>query len=240
MTTLSLRAILEELSEFDSALLANTLGYIDPTPTHELYMSGEIQSVTPSIAPTVGIAVTAKMDTSTPEGVADAAGYWTQLDQMAAAGVPTVWVVEAVGSRPEHECIIGDGMAKTLRASGCVGLVTNGRVRDVSGLLTTPFAAYCRGVCIHHCALRVTAINVPVNVGGLTVLPGDVIHANHEGVIRVPKSALEKLPAMATKMRAFEHDAHRLLRRTDLTNAQKKAGVVALVGSYGFADCVSK
>jgi 4-hydroxy-4-methyl-2-oxoglutarate aldolase len=237
---MSMKSILQELAEFDSALLANTLGYTDPTPAEELYMSGEIQSVTPTIAPSVGIAVTAEMDTSTPGGKADAAGYWTQLDQMAAMGLPSIWVVKAVGSRPDHECIIGDGMAKTLKTAGCVALVTDGRVRDVAGLLTTGFAAYSKGVCIHHCALRVTSINKPVSVGGLTVNPGDVIHANHEGVIKIPKGALEGLPAKATQMRAFEHDAHRLLRQTDLSHEQKKAGVVGLIAKYGFADCVTK
>lgn len=237
---MSLRAILEELADFDTALLANTLGYIDPTPAEELYMSGEIQSVTPAIGPTVGVAVTAEMDTSTPGGKADAAGYWEQLDQMKAMNVPSVWVVKAVGSRPEHECIIGDGMAKTLRAAGCVALVTDGRVRDVNGLLTTPFAAYSRGVCVHHCALRVTSVNKPVAVGGLTIRNGDIIHANHEGVLRLPEKSLSVLPGRATKMRAFEHDAHRVLRRTDLTSADKKKAVVKLIDEYGFADCVTK
>ena len=44
---MSLRSILQELCEFDTALIANTLGYIDATPAHEWFMSGDIQSVTP-------------------------------------------------------------------------------------------------------------------------------------------------------------------------------------------------
>jgi len=237
---MSLRSLLEELRDFDSALLANTIGYIDPTPPEELYMDGSIQSVTPSLGPTVGVAVTCECDSSTPGNKADTAVYWQTLEVVEKMDVPAVWVVRCVGSRPGHECLLGDGMAKALYAAGCVGAVTNGGVRDVAGLLTTPFAAYCRGTTIHHCALRFGRLNEPVEVGGLGIRPGDIIHASAEGVIRVPKSCLEILPARAAQMRAFEHDAHRVLRRTDMTAAQKGVEVGKLLGQYGFGDCVSQ
>lgn len=237
---MSLKSILEELRDFDSALLANTIGYIDPTPAHEFYMSSEVGCVTKGLGPTVGVALTCKVDSSTPGNKADTAGFWQTLEAMEKSDVPTIWVVECVGSRPLHECVIGDGMAKTLHASGGVGLVTNGGVRDVAGLMTTPFAVYGRGVTIHHCALRFSAFGEPVSVGGLTVRPGDILHGSAEGVIRVPRTCVEALPAKAAQMRAFEHDAHRALRRTDLTLAQKRQAVTDLLGKYGFGDCVTK
>ena len=135
--------------------------------------------------------------------------------------------------------MIGDGMAKTLHSVGCTGLVSDSRVRDVAGMISTPFAAYCRGSIAHHGPLRFRFINRPVEIGGVTITPGDVIHADQNGVIRIPQDCIAELPAFAIKNRAFEHEAHMFLRRTDKSPAEKRAQVQALVQQYGFNDCVS-
>ena len=231
---MSLRGMIEALRDFDTPMLANTIGYIDPTPPHLYYMSGAIRSVTPGLGPTVGVAVTCEIDTSTPAGAPDMEGYWSQLEEIERMDEPVVWVVRAVGSRPEHECIVGEGMSKTLYAAGCIGLVTNGGVRDLRGLLATPFAAYCRGPVVHHAALRIRAMGKSIEVGGITVHPGDVIHADAEGVIRIPRGCLEALPAKAAKMRALEHDVHGVWRRTDVSLAEKRKRGADLFAESGF------
>jgi regulator of RNase E activity RraA len=233
---------LDQLCEYDTALLANLLAFVDPIPAHEYYMGNSIRALTPTLGPTVGVAVTCKMDSSTPDHLAegDIEGYWTQLAQMEAMALPTIWVVRCVGSRPEHECVLGDGMAKTLHSVGCVGVVTNGGVRDLPGLLSTPFAAYGAGTTIHHCRVRVSALNEQVEIGGVTVAAGEIIHAGEEGVIKIPARAVELLLQHAPSYRAFEHEAHQMLRRTDLTVAQKRQCMSTILGKYSFKDCPAK
>jgi regulator of RNase E activity RraA len=229
------RSLIEQLRDFETALLANTIGYIDPTPAHEYYMGGSIRSVTPSLGPTCGVAVTCELDSSSPGGRPDMEGYWQQLEQMSRMEAPVVWVVKTFGSRPDHECVLGDGMAKTLYSVGCVGAVTDGGVRDVPGLLTVPFPTYSRGITVHHTALRFRRMNESIEIGGIVVRTGDVIHANVEGVIKIPPSCLDVLPEKAILMRAFEHEVHLSSRRTDLSVAQKRAKSAEALAKYGFA-----
>src|SRR5678816_2501736 len=100
---MSLNSLIEQLADFDTALIANTIGYVDPTPVHEWYMGGSIGSLTPSVGPTVGIAMTLEMDTSTPGNKADLALYYDLLKEIQESSSPVVVIMKAVGSRPDHE-----------------------------------------------------------------------------------------------------------------------------------------
>jgi regulator of RNase E activity RraA len=230
---MSLTHALQQLTDFDTALIANTVGYIDPTPIHEWYMGGQIASMTPTVGPTVGVAMTCEIDSSTPNNPSEPENYYHLLKAIERSKEPVVLVIKAVGSRPDHECVIGDGMAKMLHSVGCVGVVTDGGVRDIEGILTLPFGVYARGRTIHHCAIRYVRFNHPVEVGGITVSPGDILHANIGGVIKIPPAAVPRLPAAATEMRAFEHAAHCIFRRTDLGVDEKRRAVDALVAKLG-------
>jgi hypothetical protein len=94
------------------------------------------------------------------------------------------------------------------------------------------FAAYCRKTTVHDCAVRILKSGEPVDIGGITIRPGDLVHANVEGI---PSSCLETLPARTIQIRAFEHTAHCLLRRTDLAASEKRQRVGQLLAEYGFS-----
>ena len=233
-TRAPLEELLARLRQFDTALVANTVEALRPSTGHEWYMAGGIQSVTPELAPTVGVAYTCELDSSTPGGEPAMDDYWRLLEMAEAQDLPVIWVVRTVGSRPEHECVLGDGMAKTMRSVGCVGLVTDGGARDLAGIAGAPFAVYCKGKTIHHGALRFRAAAEPVEIGGIKVRHGDVIHADHGGVIKIPADCLAALPEALVRMTAFEREAHAWLVRQDLKIAAKRARVEQLLARYGF------
>jgi 4-hydroxy-4-methyl-2-oxoglutarate aldolase len=232
---MSLPTILQHLSEYDTALVANTIPYLDPTPNHEWYMGSSIASITPELGPTVGVAVTIEVATSTPGIEWDFEPFYDQVRMMEEMPGQKVMVVKTIGSRPDHECVLGDGVAKILQSVGCVGMVTNGGVRDVAGLLKVPFAAYARGRTVHYCAWRFSRPNVAVEIGGVTVNPGDVIHADGDGVLKIPSGALEKLPERLAAMLAFEHRAHGVFRDAGVPIDERRRRVSALLSEYGFS-----
>jgi regulator of RNase E activity RraA len=231
---MSLLAIIQQLADYDTALIANTIGHLDATPAHEFYLGRTIASMTPALGPTVGVAVTCEIDSSSPDNQADWEPFYEQVKAIERMAEPAVWIAKTVGSRPDHECVIGDGMGKLLHSAGCIGLVTDGGVRDVEGLMTVPFAAYAHGRTIHHGAIRFPRINLPVEVGGVIIRPGDVIHANVGGVIRIPSACLEALPERAAAMLAFEHEAHAVFRQTGLAVDEKRRRVATLLAKYHF------
>ena len=88
----------------------------------------------------------------------------------------------------------GHNMSLQARNRGCAGIVTNGCVRDIALLRKEKFAAFCRGVCPRSAQKNTPgAINVPVQVGGLVISPGDIIVGDDDGVAVIPLGIAEEL-----------------------------------------------
>jgi regulator of RNase E activity RraA len=65
-------------------------------------------------------------------------------------------------------------------------------------------SVHALGPCVSHGYIRVTAVGVPVTVGGLRVEPGDLLHADKHGVLSIPREGAPKLPAIAEQIRIEE------------------------------------
>ncbi|MCS7002531.1 MAG: RraA family protein [Dehalococcoidia bacterium] len=100
-----------------------------------------------------------------------------------------VLVVDA-GGRTDVS-VWGAGMTHTAMQSGVVGVIVDGTVVDRASIARLPIPVYARGSNPTWSTWELPgSINVPVRCGGLPVAPGDIIHADADGVIVIPRDRL--------------------------------------------------
>lgn len=105
-----------------------------------------------------------------------------------------VLVVDMFGKK-EGGTIVGDNLFYYIyKATKTGGLVIDGSVRDLEGLSDIPMAAYFRHVDPTPIAdVMLTGINVPVRIGGATVLPGDMVFGDKEGIYFIPPQYVRRI-----------------------------------------------
>jgi 4-hydroxy-4-methyl-2-oxoglutarate aldolase len=114
-----------------------------------------------------------------------------------------VLVIDDGGGR--NTAAVGHNMSLRARSQGVVGVVTNGSVRDVALLRRDKFPVFCAGVCPRSPQKNTPgSINVPVQVGGLVVQPGDIVVADDDGVAVVPLSDAEEIARRAGERMKME------------------------------------
>lgn len=104
-----------------------------------------------------------------------------------------VVVVDLFG-KIENGTFVGDNLATAVYVATGRGMVVDGAIRDLEGILPIGMAAYVRGV--HPAALgnvMLMGINVPIRVGGVTVMPGDVVFGDNEGVTFIPPHLVQRV-----------------------------------------------
>ena len=220
MTTVDL-ALVEQLREFETPLVAESLAALGCTEPERNYMGGDIRLLTEPMQPMVGVAVTMEVDTSSPQIKFDTAALYEVYELMSRTPVPCAMVMKTVGSRPQHECVLGDGMAKTAMTVNCCGVVTDGGARDLDGISSLGFSVFGKGPVVDHATLVYKKAAEPVQIGGIEVGDGDLIHADQNGVLLVQVAYHHAIIEACFLSRDFETRAHACLRRSDKSPDEK-------------------
>lgn len=102
-----------------------------------------------------------------------------------------VFVVD-VGGNTDAGGIVGDNLAYYIWKTTGAGFVIDGAMRDLEGVAPFGMAGYFRAAVPPAIrGLMVTGINVPVRIGKATVLPGDVVFGDREGVSFIPPHQIQ-------------------------------------------------
>lgn len=115
--------------------------------------------------------------------------------------------------------VIGDNLGTSIMTKTGTGLVVNGSIRDVTGNSEIEgFQVYARG--FHPSALRdvtLSGINIPIRIGQVTVLPGDVVVSDPEGITFIPAQLAERVANEAERTHAVDDWGHKMLRERKYT-----------------------
>jgi regulator of RNase E activity RraA len=121
-----------------------------------------------------------------------------------------VMVVDADGDL--DNALVGGIMTFFAASIGLAGMIIDGAIRDVSEIRERPFPVYARGVT-HRGPYKdgPGAINVPVSVGGMTVMPGDIVVGDQDGLVAFSTKEAPTVIEKALKQRNAEEATMRAI-----------------------------
>src|SRR6202789_396323 len=132
-----------------------------------------------------------------------------------------VLVVDLFG-KIRYGTIIRDNLATAIYAKSHNGLIVNGAVRDVTGIQEIPgFQVYTRGVdpsALENVMLM--GVNAPIRIGDATVMPGDIVIGDAEGITFVPPQLAAKVADDTEMDHLIDEWGHMMLREGKYTPGQ--------------------
>jgi regulator of RNase E activity RraA len=177
---------LELLRRYDTPTVCNVVELFELRPRHHGYMDGRIRVCFPQLPPMVGYASTATFRSSAPPRAGSAyGGLVNQVASFAELPGPAVVVFQDLDD-PSAAATFGEIMCSTYKAFGATGLVTSGSGRDLDQVEALGFPCFTAGTVCAHGYCHFPTLNVAVNVGGVVVHPGDLLHGDRNGVTTIP------------------------------------------------------
>lgn len=113
---------------------------------------------------------------------------------------PRVMVVQDADESPGAGALVGELHALISIALKCVGYATNGSVRDLPAIQALGFHLFAGSAAVSHMYAHISEFGTPVEIGGLEICPGDLVHGDCHGVHTIPLSVAAEIPATASEV----------------------------------------
>lgn len=145
--------------------------------------------------------IPAREDLATPESWTSPKSTRAAIEEMPAGCVA---VVDVAGVRDAG--FWGDILCARMVRRGVAGLVSDGVVRDLEGVLSTGLSVWAAGTAAPPSVAGLTFVDwqQPVGCGGVAVMPGDVIVADRDGAVVIPAAMADEVAALAVEQERLE------------------------------------
>ncbi len=208
---------LARLRTFSTPTLANAVETFNLRPRTAGYMSSQVRCLFPDLGPMVGYAFTATCRAGVaPPREAGARRFemWRALEQTPA---PRIIVLQDLDDPPGVGAFWGEVQSNIHRALGCVGTITNGGVRDLEEVRALGFHFFAGSVAVSHAYVHLVEFGQRVEVGGLAVRPGDLLHGDRHGVLSIPIEVAEKVEDGVARVEREEREIIRYCQSPSFT-----------------------
>lgn len=179
------RQQLEELREFDTPTVWNALAGYKIRPNSEGFSYPGLLMRTPNKKPMVGYAATAKISGVEPPTAEQKEMMFSYFGDVLETREPVIAVMQDVDPQPIGS-FWGEVQATTFMALGAAGTLTQGGVRDLSEVAALGFYLFSTDIMVARAESHLVDRNCSVKICGMTINPGDLIHADQHGAIVIP------------------------------------------------------
>ncbi len=199
-------SLLSLLRKVDTPTVCNAIEVAQGQRGFDRFTRGTMHCSAPEEPPMVGYARTAKIAAVNPPAEPPEiirARRMAYYRYMAEAPSPSVAVIEDLDFPDCIGAYWGEINTTVHKGFGLSGALTNGVMRDLGGL-PQGFPVVAGSVGPSHGFVHVRELDAPVSVFGLTVNPGDLIHADRHGALVVPEDVVSQLEAAIQKLLTTE------------------------------------
>ncbi|UYO55828.1 RraA family protein [Rhodopseudomonas palustris] len=193
-------AVLEALARYDTPTICNAMEVIAPERRAIGFTTRPLVCPFPQLPPIVGYARTATIRATVPSSLPPAERRAKQMayyEYVGSGSGPRISVIQDIdGPDAGFGAFWGEVNSAVHKALGCLGVITDGSIRDVPQW-APGFQALAGSIGPSHAHVHVTGFGDEVRVAGMTVCDGDLIHADSHGAVVIPHHLAAQLPEAA-------------------------------------------
>jgi len=193
-------SLLEALARFDTPTICNAMEVVAPERRLIGFTTKPLVCPFPDLPPMVGYARTATIRATSASSLspADVRAQRAAYYEYCGTGLgPRISVIQDLdGANVGFGAFWGEVNSSVHKALGCLGVVTDGSIRDIPQW-APGFQALAGSIGPSHAYVHLAGFGETVCVAGMTVSSDDLIHADQHGAVVIPASVAAKLPDAA-------------------------------------------